>query len=220
VAGDTRFDRVAQRKRNAVGIPVEPTGKTIFIAGSLWPEDERRVMPALERLLRENDGLTLVVAPHEPSEEYVAHLEEWARRRRLSAARLSLLEPGSDARCVVVDSIGILAELYRIADMAYVGGGFSTGVHNVIEPAIMGIPVLFGPVHANSFEALELVKHGGGIALSDEKDAYTRIKSLLDDPEKRSTCGSRAKAYVDSRLGATEACWNQLSRYIERRPLP
>jgi 3-deoxy-D-manno-octulosonic-acid transferase len=220
VAGDTRFDRVAQRKRHAADIPIQTAGRTVFVAGSLWPEDEPCIMPALERLLGEMDGLTLVIAPHEPSREYVAHFETWARERRLDAARLSQIESGSTARCIVVDSVGILAELYRMADMAYVGGGFSTGVHSVIEPAIMGIPVLFGPAHANSFEALELVRRGGGIALSGESEAYGAIHSLLDDPAKRAVVGARAKEYVDSQLGATDACWNQLSPFIEGRTSP
>lgn len=214
VTGDTRFDRVAQRERRRIDFPIDTAGRTVFIAGSIWPEDEARILPALELLAREHDDLALIMAPHEPTERHVAGLIRWARRQRLTVERLSTLDHGSRARVIVIDTVGVLAELYRIADLAYVGGSFSTGVHNVIEPAIMGIPVLFGPVHKNSFEALELIARGGGIGISTADDARVSFGGLIADGERRQTMGRNARSYVDSQLGASERCWQALSPHI------
>lgn len=214
VTGDTRFDRVAQRKQRPLEFPVSTGGKTVFIAGSIWPEDEARILPALGKIAGEHEELILVLAPHEPTPEHVRSLVEWARSRELSVELLGTLAEGTAARVIVVDTVGVLAELYRIADIAYVGGSFSSGVHNVIEPAIMGIPVLFGPAHSNSFEALELIDRGGAVAIASAEDAGREFGALVREPHARVTMGKKAAAYVDTQLGATERCWQALAPHL------
>jgi 3-deoxy-D-manno-octulosonic-acid transferase len=223
VTGDTRFDRVMDRAGTGRNLPfhLPSDAKLRIIAGSTWPKDETHILPAFARLLKHTRDLQVIIAPHEPSPERVASIRSWASHNGQESCRLSELgESGgsraemANIRVVVVDSVGILAELYRTCDAAYVGGSFSTGVHSVIEPAIMGIPVVFGPVHDNSLEALELVRRGGGEAVLDAGSAYHALKSLVENGEKRSAMGRAAKSYVESQLGATRRCMEQIAEYL------
>ncbi|MEJ2720952.1 MAG: glycosyltransferase N-terminal domain-containing protein, partial [bacterium] len=212
VAGDTRFDRVMERKR-ALGRSsgqVDKNGRLVVLAGSTWPKDEVHLLGALARVTKASNDILTVIAPHEPAEERVADLMEWAAANSLRAVTLGAIgaedhRTGGE-QVVVVDSVGVLAELYESADLAYVGGSFSSGVHNVIEPAIMGIPVLFGPVNKNSFEALELLRNDAAIQVETEKDIFDALSTLLRDDGKRADMGRRARAFVESHLGATDRC--------------
>jgi 3-deoxy-D-manno-octulosonic-acid transferase len=219
VTGDTRFDRVMERKRsNGCGSDIDTRGRFVIIAGSTWPRDEEHLLPALATLTKTAKKVLIVVAPHEPSERHVALLLEWMGRQRIEATTLSqqhaLSSGSSTAQALVVDSIGTLAELYSIGDIAYVGGSFSTGVHSVIEPAIMGIPVLFGPHHRNSFEAIELVRRGAAFEVDDAGDIGDRLAELHRDEGIRKAMGRRAREYVESQLGATDRCLENMKAYI------
>jgi 3-deoxy-D-manno-octulosonic-acid transferase len=214
VTGDTRFDRVMERAGVSRSLRFHlPDKKHLrIIAGSTWPKDEAHILPGLARILNEEPDLQLIIAPHEPTSERVASLCSWASERGLEAGLLS--SERLNVRVIVVDSVGILAELYRACDAAYVGGSFSTGVHSVIEPAIMGIPVIFGPAHDNSLEALELVRRGGGAAVSDADGVYAILKLAIESEEKRSSMGNAAKSYVESQLGSTKRCMEEITEYL------
>ncbi|MDH3198108.1 MAG: hypothetical protein OEO21_07690 [Candidatus Krumholzibacteria bacterium] len=215
VAGDTRFDRVMERwnERGATGFDVERDADTrVVIAGSTWPLDEANLLPALARLLGERANVVAVLAPHEPGAERVQELRDWARAAGLSVRLAS--EPPGPARVVIIDSVGVLADAYRLADVAYVGGSFSTGVHSVIEPAIAGLPVLFGPVHDNSFEALQLHARGGGFPVADAGQIHARLAALLEREEDRRRAGESARAYVTSQLGATAKCVAEIEEFL------
>lgn len=218
--GDTRFDRVMDRKRSgAVSKPrLEKNGRLAVIAGSTWPRDEAHVLDPLAKLVKANPGVFAVVAPHEPAPERVEALLAWAKDRGLRGVRLGEHirrgDPSLADEVVIVDSVGVLAELYEDADVAYIGGSFSTGVHNVIEPAIMGIPVLFGPVHKNSFEALELLRHGAAVEVTSEKQVFDALAGLVEDRAKRLEMGKRARAYVESQLGATARCHEAIREFL------
>ncbi len=215
VAGDTRFDRVWERwrARESVRLDWDPGEGPVVILGSTWPPDEARVLPALGRLLGERPELRAVVAPHEPEPGRVAELERWALDVAGSVCRATGEGP-RDARVLVIDTVGVLAEAYRLGDVVYVGGSFSTGVHSVIEPAIAGVPVLFGPVHDNALEALELVARGAGFAVRDAASAERTLRTLLDDPSARRRAGEAAEAYVRSQLGATAKCLAQIEPFL------
>ncbi|UCH85543.1 MAG: hypothetical protein JSW50_07610 [Candidatus Latescibacterota bacterium] len=219
VAGDTRFDRVMERKKlSATPRPrIERDGRRVFLAGSTWPKDEIHLLGAVARVARNNRNLLVVIAPHEPVDERVAELRAWAGDNSLSVITLGALNGErrpADQQVIIVDSVGVLAELYGCADLAYVGGSFSTGVHNVIEPAIMGIPVLFGPVNKNSFEALELLSNKAAIEVANEEDIYDSLTTLLKNDDKRADMGRRARQYVESHLGATERCLQAIQEYL------
>lgn len=216
VTGDTRFDRVMERKllKGEIGFDLPRTDRKILICGSTWPRDERHLLPALERLMAAHSDLTVILAPHEPLPERVAALTRWAEAAGHRVSRVSEGVGSDPARIVLLDTVGILAEVYRLGDAAYVGGAFSTGVHSVIEPAIEKMPVLFGPRHENSFEAIRLTEAGAGFAVSGQDDIYDTLERLLYDRPALAAAGEAAARYVQSQLGATEKCMAAIGGYL------
>lgn len=225
VTGDARFDQVwnriegrglhALRGRPDAGARVpgelrpiwrvldDPEAFTL-VAGSTWAEDEKVLLPGLS-VLRRTRPLRLVIAPHEPTESHLAALERRLDRQGLRHARLGALvaSDGSAPQVVVVDRMGILADLYALADAAYVGGGFGTsGLHSVVEPAALGVPVLFGPRHGNAREAGALAAAGGGFVVEGTGGLEDRIRELVDRDHTAREAGHRARAYVRSETGA------------------
>ncbi|MDR0787777.1 MAG: hypothetical protein LBG44_07925 [Gemmatimonadota bacterium] len=211
VMGDARFDQVWRRVKQPLSDPalielltgsLKAPGDTTLVAGSTWPEDEERLIPALAAL---NDPcIRLVIAPHEPTEAYLTGLSG-----RLRAAGLSFAFLGDEAgvlarpRVVVVDRTGVLGDLYRLADIAYVGGGFGhDGLHSVLEPAAFGAPVIFGPNHDNSREAGELVLEEGARSVRDQKELEKLLTEWTRAPETRAEAGRTAGRYVEVGLGA------------------
>jgi 3-deoxy-D-manno-octulosonic-acid transferase len=216
ISGDTRFDRVMERKRlsGEIGFSLPHDGRKIVICGSTWPRDESRLLPALSSLMSSRSDLYTIIAPHEPHPDRIAELTRWAETTGLSVGYASRGLSDPPPRVVLIDTVGVLAEAYRLGDVAYVGGSFSTGVHSVIEPAIEGLPVVFGPVHGNSFEAIRLQESGAGFAVENEDDIRDRLARLLDDDAARERAGDQARRYVESQLGATEKCVAAISEYL------
>jgi len=217
VAGDTRFDRVMERweQRSSTPIEYDPGDGLVLIAGSTWPSDETHFLGAARRLLDGQPSLRLIIAPHEPERHRVAELERWARDAGFTV-RTVTAGPGEseEARVLIIDTVGILAEAYRLGHIAYVGGSFSTGVHSVIEPAIAGLPVVFGPRHENSWEAMQLLERGGGFCARDSEEMASRLGALVDDAALRARSGEAASAYVASQLGASEKCMAVLETFL------
>jgi 3-deoxy-D-manno-octulosonic-acid transferase len=177
------------------------------VAGSTWPADERVLLAPVSRLRRDR-GLRLVIAPHEPTASHLEALERRLDRLALRHTRLgALLAAGAGVGMapdvVVVDRMGVLADLYALADVAYVGGGFGrAGLHSVVEPAAIGVPVLFGPAHGNAREAGELASHGGGFVVASGSELEERLRTLADDPGQAVAAGDRAREYVRSGTGS------------------
>ena len=117
-------------------------------------------------------------------------------------------------RIFVIDTVGMLAEAYRHAHAAFVGGAFSTGVHSVIEPAIAGIPVVFGPRHDNSFEAQQLIERGAATVVRSAGEIHAAFGRHIANDAARRRAGEAARAYVESQLGATEKCMAALAPYL------
>jgi 3-deoxy-D-manno-octulosonic-acid transferase len=117
-------------------------------------------------------------------------------------------------RVILVDSVGILMMLYHYAHVAYVGGGFRQGVHNVLEPAAYGVPVLFGPRHRNSHEPLMLVERGGGFVVTNDTELERTLRNLCEDSLARATAGERAAAFVRSHTGATNRVLSHIERHL------
>ncbi|MFL5539583.1 MAG: 3-deoxy-D-manno-octulosonic acid transferase, partial [Longimicrobiaceae bacterium] len=166
VMGDARFDQVWARagavdRASPLLSPFGGFEGTTLVAGSTWLEDEKHLLPAVASLRKAGAALRLILVPHEPTPAHLAAAEGRMDALGLAHARLSSPSAAS-AEVVVVDRVGVLGELYALAEVAYVGGGFgSAGLHSVLEPAAFGAPVLFGPRHANAREAGELVAAGG-----------------------------------------------------------
>jgi 3-deoxy-D-manno-octulosonic-acid transferase len=223
--GDARFDQVWQRTEDRGlyelrGDPAAsdrvPAGlrpiwerlrdpeRFTLVAGSTWPADEKALLPPFT-VLRNRHRVRLVVAPHEPTASHLEALERQLDRQALRHARLSALLAAGAAppEVVVVDRLGILADLYAVADAAYVGGGFGTaGLHSVVEPAALGVPVLFGPRHGSAREAGELAASGGGSMVESAGDLEARLRAFIADPATTHAAGERARSYVRSQTGA------------------
>ena len=210
ITGDARFDQVWQRAqaidrtRPPVSLLSDFDGITL-VAGSTWPEGERHLVPALGHLRERHPDFRTIIVPHEPTKGHLVRLEAHLEMGRLDHVRLSQVE-GRDAgpsNVVVVDSVGVLGELYALADVAYVGGGFGRrGLHSALEPAALGAPVLFGPRHVNAREAAELIECGGAVEVDDWASIEAKLGRWLDDEETLRTAGAAALGYVQGNLGA------------------
>jgi 3-deoxy-D-manno-octulosonic-acid transferase len=219
VIGDTRYDQVATRSVEARKRSIIPhsilEGKKLIVAGSSWPEDEAVLLPAYIRLREAIPNLLLIVVPHEPTIEHIEELERQLHER-VRTIRFSALNEYDGEEVIIVDSIGILLVLYASAHIAYIGGSFRQGIHNVLEAAVFGIPVVFGPKHGNSHEPLQLVERGGAFVITDSEELYRTVRNLLEDDKARMTAGSRASAFVTAHLGATQRILAHLEPYLNR----
>lgn len=217
ITGDTRYDQVwlrAQRvDRASPMLERLRDSRPTIVAGSTWPADEAVLLPAFEAL-RPGVPARLIIAPHEPTLDYVARLLDWAKNAGLTSARLD--EPGAaTANVVVIDRLGVLGELYALADIAFVGGGFhAAGLHSVLEPAAFGTPVVFGPRHENSRDAALLAQRGGGAAVSTEADLARRLRAWSVDTAARREAGDYARALVRSGVGAAERSFELVDRLL------
>ncbi len=217
VIGDTRYDQVATRsaeaRKRSIIPPAILRGKRVIVAGSTWPEDEEVILPAYLQMRQHISDLLLILVPHEPM---VDHLEELERKleEHVRSIRFSALNEYSGEEVMIVDSIGILLVLYASAHLAYVGGSFRQGIHNVLEAAVYGIPVVFGPRHRNSQEPLQLLERGGAFVVNDATEFERTLTNLLEDDSARVTAGNRASAFVQANLGATERIRARLEPYL------
>lgn len=208
VTGDARFDQVYARvqamdRDQPVLKRLQDDRVTTIIAGSTWPTDESEIVPAFASA-RKGRPLRLIIAPHEPDSGHVRGLEQRLSAAGLRHARLSEIEKTSDPlpEAVIIDRIGILADLYSIGTIAYVGGGFhGSGLHSVIEPAALGVPVIFGPRHGNAREADELAGKGGGFVASDGQAFASLVMDLIDRATHRRSSSEAARAYVKGKAG-------------------
>ena len=215
VVGDTRFDRVhhrslAAKESNLIKHEIL-NQKKVFVAGSTWEQDEEVILPAFIKLAKFDESIILIIAPHEPTLLRLEKIEhEFAGK--ISTIRFSHLNNYSDERVIIVDSIGILLTLYTYADAAFVGGSFKQNIHNVLEAAVYGIPVLFGPKIDNSQEAKQLLETKGGMLVKDKKEAYRRIRSLFSNEELKTARGKIAYDYVRKNIGATGKIINEINK--------
>lgn len=209
LTGNCRFDQTIERCRRVTDddpdLSALPEADLMLIAGSTWPEDHERLLPALAAVLEDVPAFKAAIAPHEPGPDHVREVEEFFNRRKITTARYTDLREGSgdkDARVIVVNTVGVLFKLYKRGRMAYVGGGFGRGVHNVMEPAGMGLPVMVGPRHQNSAEALRMINSGGVVCLKSAAGIETVVKKWISDPAARQTAGKRARDVVLQNAGA------------------
>lgn len=209
VSGDTRFDRVwanAQNPKEIVGVSEFKSGQKLFIAGSTWPEDEKLLatLPALY------PDWKFIFAPHEVGEEKINHL-------------IGLLPPNSTVKysqltthnaqlqILIIDNIGMLSSLYAYGDIAYIGGGFGAGIHNTLEAAAFGLPVIFGPRYLKFNEARELIALKAGFSISDEAQLKGIVDTLITDEAFYSTTSKKIYNYVQEHTGATEMIMGPLA---------
>ena len=215
--GDTRFDRVYQRsllakEKRLISYNVLK-GKKVLVAGSTWEQDEEVIFPAFLKLASLDNSVIMIVAPHEPT---LLHLEKIENEfaGKLKTIRFSHLNNYADERIIIVDSIGILLTLYTYANVAYVGGSFKQNIHNVLEAAVYGTPVLFGPKIENSQEAKKIAELGGGIVINNKRQAYKNLRKLFSEETLRSNSGNISASYVQTNIGATQKILDEIYKVI------
>jgi 3-deoxy-D-manno-octulosonic-acid transferase len=208
VTGDARFDQVYARvqamdRDQPLLKRLADERVTTIVAGSTWPADDSEIIPAFASA-RKGTPLRLIIAPHEPDAGHLRSVEQRLGAAGLRHARLSAVESTTDAlpEVIVVDRVGVLADLYAVGTIAYVGGGFhGAGLHSVIEPAALGVPVIFGPRHGNAREADELAGKGGGFVASDGQAVASLVMDLVDRATHRRSASDAARAYVKGKTG-------------------
>jgi 3-deoxy-D-manno-octulosonic-acid transferase len=204
--GDTRFDQVWQRSADSKTRHILPQhiveGKKILVIGSSWSEDEEVLFPALIEYARENPGFLAIVVPHEPDEHTLERIE-YNLNGKITNVRFSSLTEYTNEQVIVVDSVGILMALYKYGQVAYVGGSFAQGIHNVLEPAVYGIPLLIGPKHENSQEAVEMVRQGAAFVVNTPDDVQRYLEEFFGGETLRLTAGQAANEFVKRNIGAT-----------------
>ena len=212
VTGDTRYDQVWDRARSLdrTSVLIAPliSDRPTIVAGSTWPADEAVLLAAIAQIRRANPELRVILAPHEPTAAHLQPLIDWAKRTGAVAALLGE-QAAAGADVVVVDRVGVLGDLYGLASIAYVGGGFhSAGLHSVIEPAAFGAPVIFGPLFQMSRDAELLLQHGGAMSVTDERSMVTTLTRWIRDDRLRREAGHCAQELVRSGLGAADRAFS------------
>jgi 3-deoxy-D-manno-octulosonic-acid transferase len=217
VVGDTRFDRVYRKsitakERNLIKNDIIKN-KKVFVAGSTWEMDEEVILPSFITLAKYDKDIIFIIVPHEPT---LIHLEKIENEfsGKMKTIRFSFLNNYKGERVIIIDSIGILLTLYTYADAAFIGGSFKQGIHNVLEAAVYGIPVMFGPKIESSQEAQQLLLLGGGILIKNRSEAYRQMRNLFSDKDYRNSKGKICHQYVQKNLGATEKILKEIYEVI------
>lgn len=209
VAGDTRFDRVVKLAEEGKPIPeIEEwlKGRPALVIGSSWPADEKIINSSLEVL---SDDFALIFAPHEIKAEKVERLKQM-----LGGADLFTELPSTEApsRFLIVNTIGLLSRIYRYGQLAYIGGGFGAGIHNTLEAAVYGIPVVFGPEYKKFKEAVGLIDEGAAFSVRDEDELRKVLHQITGDEDFRKKSGASARNYVMANAGATRLILEKLQK--------
>jgi 3-deoxy-D-manno-octulosonic-acid transferase len=215
--GDTRFDRVYQKSQNAKELKLINEnilkGKKILAAGSTWDADEEVILPAFIKLAKYDPEVMLIIAPHEPTIINIENIEH-EFSGKLKTIRFSHLVNYKDERVIIVDSIGILLTLYTYADAAFIGGSFKQSIHNILEAAVYGIPVIFGPKIDKSQESGTLLNYGGAVMIRNKRDAYRQLRRLFSNDGLRKSMGRISYNYVQENLGATDKIISEIYRFL------
>ncbi len=203
VSGDTRFDRVSQILTNDNTLSFMNTFKgknSCMVAGSTWPEDENILIDYINLT---NEDVKYIIAPHNIKPSHIEKLVSTIGKKVLLYSKMNDSDL-NNAQVLIVDTIGLLTKIYSYADIAYVGGGFATGLHNTLEPAVFGIPVIIGPKYCGFKEAEDLVELKGIISVSDKIEFKTTIEDLWMNPAHAKKIGEINSNYIRERRGATK----------------
>ena len=201
ISGDTRFDRVLQIMEQSKHLPIVEAFKQdhhVFVAGSSWSPDEDIFI----RFFNEHPEWKLIIAPHVIGND---HLQQILSKLNHKTVRYTeaTTETAAEAQCLIIDCFGLLSSIYHYGEVAYVGGGFGVGIHNVLEAAVWNVPVFFGPNNKRFQEAQQLLASGGGVEITDYDSFATAMLRFMSDPEWLKQCGNKAGEYVKSKAGAT-----------------
>ncbi len=209
VAGDTRCDRVIQIAENPLLLSEVQgfiNGRYTIVLGSLWNDDLQVIKEVVNR---SSDNIAWIIAPHNIEPSYITMLEQQITLPRIRFSELN--DYKSRANVLMVDNIGKLSSLYQFAKIAYIGGGFGKGIHNTLEPAVYGIPVVFGPKYHKFNEAIEMINKNAAFVVKNTMEAKSVFYMLIHDEEKRQQAAKAAFNYIRSKAGATK----KIMTYVE-----
>ena len=180
-------------------------GSKVLVAGSSWEHDEDIIIP----YFNEHSGMKLILAPHVVSDSHIERIKQALKR---PAICITDADEGNvaEADCLIVNTYGMLSSIYRYGRVAYVGGGFGVGIHNVPEAAVYGVPVIIGPNHRKFREANALLSEGGCMEITSPETFAMTMDLLLGNEERRSRAGAVAGEYIRKNAGASDAIFNAI----------
>ncbi len=205
ISGDTRFDRVFNNTLNP--LPFEDissfaNNKKTLLAGSSWPADEKLIA---EYFYSSSEKIKIIIAPHEIEESHLQNIESRFSKAKIKRwSKLNTDDNLQELEILIIDSVGKLMHLYQYADVAYIGGGFGVGIHNILEAACFGKPILFGPNYQKFKEARDLIKIKAAFSINDATLLKTELDKLLFDKNYYNNASEVCKKYVKSNIGATD----------------
>ncbi|MDD4516779.1 glycosyltransferase N-terminal domain-containing protein [Massilibacteroides sp.] len=216
VAGDTRFDRVldVQKKARIINVVQQfidnrAGGKqTVLVAGSSWPQDEELFIS----YFNDHPEMKLIIAPHEIHKEHLLGIASLLKRKSVRLSEATSGETLEGVDCLIIDSFGLLSSIYRYGDIAYIGGGFGVGIHNILEAAVYGMPVVFGPKYQKFKEAKDLLQLGGAFSIANQEEFNKCMDELFSDSGLLQVSGKKADEYVRGNAGVT-------ARIVKELPL-
>ncbi|MBV6439923.1 MAG: 3-deoxy-D-manno-octulosonic acid transferase [Haliscomenobacteraceae bacterium CHB4] len=227
VAGDTRVDRVLNiaegAKENEIVAafrksPVEAGLCDLLIAGSTWPQDESLIAEGLR--LASLDDIKVVFAPHDPSQKSVSHILDLLPPDEFGATSLysrATTKSAAEASNLIIDNVGLLNSIYRYGRVAYIGGGFGKGIHNTLEPAAFGLPVIFGPKYEKFEEARQFVARGGAFPVHNATE-LEKILKKLEEPAFYEKASQAVRRYLEENKGATEKILSFFMQNLRKNP--
>lgn len=214
VTGDTRFDRVTAiaglAKKTAIA-EVFSGNSFCIVAGSTWPADEELLAGFINEA---GAQIKFIIAPHEIDMAHINTLTGLIKKRHIHYS-LSSLQNVADYQVLIIDNIGMLSSLYRYGQLAYIGGGFGRGIHNMLEAAVYRIPVIFGPNYGKSREAGEMIKSGGAFSVSTPGDLNRVLTNLLNSSEALLYASGQAGDYISNNTGATKRIVRQVLKTLQ-----
>jgi len=203
LAGDTRFDRVLETKTNAdevQGIMLFKGANTLVVAGSTWQEDEKNIIPYINE---SSDLVKVIIAPHEIDKGHIRMIQSMLKVKNILYSEITQVNV-QDAKVLIIDNIGLLSAIYQYGDIAYVGGAFKGALHNILEPATFGMPIVIGPEFRKFPEAMKLLELGGAFAISDANEFKKKMEFFLSDPFVIKIASEICKTFIKQNIGATE----------------
>lgn len=215
MAGDTRFDRVYEHAltvKDDEKILKFSANKKVFVAGSTWPADEKLII----ELVKSNSNFKYIIVPHEIKSEHLLKLKTVFNNKAFLYSEFDK-EYSEEKSILIVDKIGLLSGIYHLAHICYIGGGFGKGIHNTLEAATFGKPIIFGPTYEKFQEAKDLIARTAAYSISNSEELAMHVQRLLNDEHSYQQSAQAASEYVLEKKGATEVITNYLKqlRYIQ-----
>jgi 3-deoxy-D-manno-octulosonic-acid transferase len=199
LTGDTRFDRVieiAENTQEIEKVKIFVDNKPCVVVGSSWPIEEEM----LAEYINQHPENKYIIAPHEINESHIKEIEDRINQNTIRWSNLKDEKEG----VLIIDNIGMLSKLYKHADVAYVGGAFGSGLHNILEAAVYGIPVVFGPKISRNQEALDLIERNGAFSVSNKSELFQELEMLFSDKMKLKLMGENSKSFIYQSKGASQ----------------